>query len=177
MSLGSEQERLVVATVMRAHGLEGVLQIRLETDRPEEVFQPGRTLRVESPPPGAPATLEISHSQAHGRGWLLRVREVTDRSTAERYGGHRLTVERSGLSELEPDEYFLHELIGLDILDETGRLLGRVADVYDAPANPVLALRVEDRETLIPFRREFVTEVDLRERRVVVRLLEGMLDL
>lgn len=169
-------EPVVVAWVRRAHGIAGGLQLELETDHPYELFVPGRELTVIDPPPGGPGTLTIAEAAPHGRGWLLRAVELTDRGEAELLRGVRLSVPLDELPALEKDEYFLHDLLGLEVEGPDGEAIGRVEDVYEIPGAPLLAVRVEDRERLIPFRPEIVDEVDLERGAMRVTLPEGLLD-
>lgn len=169
-------ESLIVARVTRAHGLNGGLVLWLETDRPTEVFTPGRQLAVHSPPAGLPERLTVAEAQPHGRGWLLLTDELADRTVAERFAGVELSVPRDELSAPEEGEWFVHELVGLSVVDEDGAALGSITEVYDAPAGAMLGVTAEGRERLVPFRPEMVVEVDMENGRVTVNLPPGLLD-
>lgn len=169
-------ERIVVAKIVRAHGLEGRLLLQLETDSPLVAFAAGRALGVEGARPGLPTSLTVREARPHGRGWILRVEEVPDRTFAEQYAGAWLSLPREELPAPAEDEYFLHELIGLQVVDEALGALGPVDEVYDVPGGPLLAVYVEGRERLFPFRREMVTEVDLAAGRLRTRLPAGLLE-
>lgn len=169
-------ERIVVARILRAHGLAGGLYLRVETDSPGEVLAEGRVLGVRDARPGLPASLTVAASRPHGRGWLLEVEEIPDRTFAEHYAGSYLTLPREELPALGADEYFIHDLLGLEVLDEERGSLGAVFRVYEAPGGPLLAVRVEGRERLIPFRRETVRGVELSGGKLRVRLPSGLLE-
>lgn len=169
-------ERIFVARIARAHGLNGGLVLQVETDSPGLVFTPGTVLEVERARPGLPTRLTVREAHAHGRGWILRVEEVSDRTFAEQYAGAWLALPRGQLPELGEDEYFLHDLVGLEVVDEELGPIGKVEDVYDVPGGPLLAVRVEGRERLLPFRSETVAEVDLEAGTVRTRLPVGLLE-
>ena len=171
------QERLVVARIRRPHGLQGAFLVQVETDHAAEVFAPGRVVRVEDPRPGLPAELTVQRARPQPRGWLLEVEEIGDRTTARQYGGRWLTLPRGELRETEVDEYFLHDLLGLDVEDADGGVVGRVEAVYETPAGALLGVVSGGKERLVPFRREVVEEVDIEESRVRVRAPEGLLEL
>jgi 16S rRNA processing protein RimM len=174
--LPSEAQAVIVARIRRAHGLKGALYLQPETDYPEDLFVPGRRLEVETAPAGWPSTLTLESAAPHGRGWLVTVEELSDRTSAQAFRGRWLTLPREELTEPLEGEYFTDELIGLGMLDESGERLGEVRDVYDAASGPLLGVDVGGREKLVPFRREIVYEVDLEAGVLRVRLPDGLLD-
>lgn len=171
-------EPVAVATVRRAHGLEGELLVHLETDHPEDVFARDRRLHVSGGGPvGLPGNLTLTSARPHGGGWVLGFAEIPDRTAAERYGGRHLFLQREELPDPGEDEFFLHELPGMQVRRENGTPVGRVDRVYETPGAPLLGVRAEGKERLIPFRREFVAGVD-RERSVIrIRPPAGLLEL
>jgi len=170
-------EPVVVARVTRPHGINGGLLLHPETDHPSELFVPGRELRLVEPPEGLPAALTITEAAPHGRGWRMLTEEIADRTAAERFRGVHLAVPHEELPELEENEYFLHDLVGLRVEEADGRELGSVRDVYDGPSGPLLAVEVEGRDRLLPFLPEFVLEVDLEAGLIRVSLPAGLLDI
>lgn len=172
-----QDEPVVVARVRRAHGVAGVLLLELHTDHPDELLVPGRALTVIDPPAGVPRSLTITGAAAHGRGWRVSTAELADRDEAQRLRGVRLAVAREVLPALGEGEYFLHDLLGLEVEVAEQGAIGRVEEVYELPGGPLLAVRAKDRERLIPFRREIVDEVDLERGALRVTLPDGMLDL
>ncbi len=167
---------VTVARVRRAHGLNGALYLQSETDYPEELFVPGRRVDVETAPAGLPEALTFVTAAPHGRGWLVTVDELSDRTSAEAYRGRWLTLPREELTEPAEGEYFTNELIGLGLLDERGERIGEVIDVYEIASGSLLGVDVDGRERLVPFRPELVEEVDLEAGVLRVRLPDGLLD-
>lgn len=168
-------EPVIVARVARAHGIHGALLLDAETDAPEALFRKGRRLRVVGGA-GAPAEVELVEGRPHSGRWLVFARELTDRTAAERLRGATLTVPRNELPDLAEGGILLHDLIGLEVA-EGDRVLGEIRDVYDLPAGPMLSVRVEDGERLIPFDPAFVEEVDFEAGRVAVTLPKGLLEI
>ena len=170
-------EMILVASISRAQGLAGELQVRLETDEPEEVFSPGRVFAIDEPPIGLAERLTLESARPHGRSWVLKFEGIGDRHIAERYAGCRLLVPQQELPELEEGEFFLHELVGLEVRDETLGPVGDVTAVYEAAGPLLLVVRSEGRERLVPFDREFVSRVDRVSGVVWIAAPEGLLDL
>ena len=169
---------LTVARVRRAHGLDGEVLVHLETDDGEEIFAPERRFEVRSagrrPPPLEAVTVEAS--RPHRGGFLLKLKEVADRRSAEALRGVELLLSREELRPLDDDEYFLHELIGLEVVDEELGELGPILDVYDAGGQVLAAVRIDGREKLFPLHRETVRKVEMDAGRMEVRLPSGLLD-
>lgn len=173
-----------VARVKRAHGLAGEVLVHAETDDGDEVFGIERRFAVRPKRGKVPATappiareVTLLESRPHGGGYLLRFREIADRDAAQRLVGAELLLERDELRPLAEDEYFLHELVGLEVVDRERGSIGPVEDVYDASGQPLASVRIDGREQLIPLRREMVDGVDMEARRIDVRLPSGLLDL
>ena len=163
-----------MARIARAHGLRGGLLLEAETDQAEALFQPGRRLRIV----GGTAPLDrltVTSARPHQARWLLETDEVVDRTMAEGLRGASLSVPRGELPGLAEDEYLLHDLIGMTVV-ESGSGLGRVSEVYEFPGGPMLEVEIGGRERLIPFEKGIVDRVDLENRSIHVTLPKGLLD-
>ncbi|MDT8436966.1 MAG: ribosome maturation factor RimM [Gemmatimonadota bacterium] len=169
---------IVVARLLRAHGLAGEVFAALETSDPEVLFTAGRAFRLAGERPvGTEEELVLESARPHGGGWLLRFRGREDRDAAERLRGLEIALPDDELRPLAEDEFYLHELIGLEAWREGGDRIGPVRDVYEAGGRVLLGVEAEGRERLVPFRREIVTRVDREARRVWIDPPAGLLEL
>jgi 16S rRNA processing protein RimM len=144
-------EPVVVGRVGKSHGLDGSFVVEGASET-RELFAVGATLLVD----GAGATV-VGSKQARGRP-VIRL----DRRVAR---GATLAVPREALAPTSEDEYYVFQLVGLEVSEEGGRLLGTVADVAPGVANDVLEL---DSGLLLPMVEECVLSVDLEAGRIVV---------
>jgi 16S rRNA processing protein RimM len=144
-------ERVVIGRVGRPHGLQGAFVVDDASDDPAR-FAVGATVLLD----GKPAVVE-ERKRAGGR---LVVR--LDRAAAR---GASLEVRRDQLPPPADGEYYVLQLVGLDVVEDGGRALGRVRDVVPAPANDVLEL---DDGRVLPMVEDCVLEVDLGGRRIIV---------
>ena len=180
---------VIVARIVRPHGIRGGLLLEAETDHAEALFAAGRRLHLvdstarAGEPPGArtgvaprPRALTLETARVHGGRWLVEVREVADRTAAEGLRGARLGVPRDELPELPDGGYLLHDLIGMSVC-EAGAAIGLIRDVYDQPGGPLLALEVGGRERLIPFQADLVVALDFEAGEVHMTLPAGLLDI
>ena len=162
----------------KAHGLRGEVTIDVRTDEPDRRFVPGSVLRAE-PPKGSTSTLRsvtVSGTRWHSSRLLARFEEVPGRNEAEAARGILLYAEvDSDDSPQDPDEFYDHQLIGLEAYDEHGTLLGEVTSLVHGGAQDLLTIHTPDgRDTLVPFVTALVPEVDLAGRRVVVADRPGL---
>lgn len=173
-------EYLIVGVVLKPHGIRGELAVGLETDRPEEVYRPGRVLRTgdsAGQPDGGQVTVE--RTRPFKGGVLLRTAEHTSRTEAvDALRGRTLLLPREDAPPLDADEVWTHELVGMLVVAD-GTAVGTVREVYDAPAGGhLLSIARQDRsELLIPFVRDLVRRVDREARVLEIEAREGLLDL
>lgn len=163
---------VVVGRIGRAHGIRGELSVDPRTDFPERRFAIGAVLQTDA------GTLTVRSARRHSaKGaarWLLTFTEVADRTAAERLGGMLLSAEVPDDEQLEDDEYFDRELIGLDV-EAGGVLVGSVTGVVHSAAQDTLEVRIDGRSVLVPFVAALV-EVDRAAGRVVVADRPGLLN-
>lgn len=177
---GSEPEYLIVGTVQKPHGIKGELFVRLETDRPDAVFAPGRVLRLgDGKGRRSDAVLTIERARAFKGGMLMKVTEHAGRtSELEELRGRTLLVPRDEVAALDEDEVFYHDLVGMRIVTAAEGSIGTIDEVYDAPSGPLLSVRREGgKELLIPFVRETIRRLDAAEKVLELEVPPGLLDL
>jgi 16S rRNA processing protein RimM len=170
---------LIVGYVQKPHGIKGELMVKLETDRPAEVFAPGRVLPMgdaEGRPTGEVLTLE--RARPFKGGILLKVAEHTGRSPEqEALRGRTLLLPLAEVPPPAEDEVFYHDLVGLRV-EAHGGTVGTVREVYEMPAGVMLGVtRPGAAELLVPFVREMVKRVDVPAGVLELDPPPGLLDL
>lgn len=121
-------------------------------------------------------TFRIQSTRMNQEYMLLKLEGVDDRDHADRLRGLMVLVAYSDAVPLEAGEFYLYQVIGVEVYTEGDVLLGTVSDVLETGANDVYVLHGERGETLIPALPDVVLSVDIAARRMVVRLPEGLLD-
>jgi 16S rRNA processing protein RimM len=112
----------------------------------------------------------------HGRGMLLALDGIDDRTAAARLTGMRILVRAADLPAAGEGEFYVHELHGFTMVTTDGRALGTIEDTFATGLNDVWVVRGEDREHLIPIIGDVVREIDRDGRRVVIEPMPGLLD-
>jgi len=169
---------VAVARLRKPHGLRGEITVFPLTGDPEGVFGSGRSLWVmdlAGMVVGGP--LVVERSRAYHREWLLKFRGIESRDALEPWRGSFLGVPADQLEPLEPGEVYLHELEGFAVQLEDGTAVGLVSRLFELPAGLTLEVQGPKREFLLPYKREFVREVNRDARRLTVALPHGLLDL
>ena len=123
----------------------------------EEVEIDGRVLGVEG-------------VRFHKGTALIKFRGIDDISAAEALRGKRILISESELMPLEEDEYYVHDIVGLDVVTTEGESLGRIKQILRSPANDVY---VTDR-AMVPAVKEFIVSVDIPGKKIIVRPVEGL---
>jgi 16S rRNA processing protein RimM len=170
---------LIVGGIQKPHGIRGELYVRVETDRPDQVFTPGRVL-VLGDERGHPdgRTLTVDRARPFKGGLLLKVVGMTSRTAeVDALKGAQLLLPRDELGPLEEGEIFTHQLVGLRVVADEGEV-GTVRDLYDAPGGQLLAVdRPGKRELLIPFVKELVRRIDVEAGVLELNAPPGLLEL
>ncbi|MFF2850457.1 ribosome maturation factor RimM [Streptomyces sp. NPDC058001] len=167
--------QLVVARIGRAHGIKGEVTVEVRTDEPELRLAPGAVLTTD---PSATGPLTIATGRVHSGRLLLRFEGVRDRSGAEALRNTLLIadVDPDERPE-EPDEYYDHQLMDLDVVTGDGTLVGRITEISHLPSQDLFVVeRPDGSEVLIPFVQEIVTEIDLDAQRAVIEPPPGLID-
>jgi 16S rRNA processing protein RimM len=150
------------------------------TDDVAGVYAEGRGLRMGDaegrPYPGASLLTVVAAREFKG-GVIVHFDEVDDRNAAEMLRGRTLLIPAAEARPLEDGEYFLHDLVGLEVQSADGASVGRVVEVYEGGAVQLLGVSDGERERLIPFAEAVVREVDLENGRIAIRAMPGLLDL
>jgi 16S rRNA processing protein RimM len=175
----SAGEFFIVGRVRRAHGMRGELAVEAITDMPDAVFAAGARVfaGTTSGDLGPERTeLHVEHAAPFKGGMIVRFREITDRTEAERWRDRYLLVPAAELSPPEDGQVYVHELIDMRVVLPSGEEIGRVIDVYELPQGLTLDVQRANGTVMLPFSDRVVADVDRQARVIVVDPPEGMLD-
>ena len=168
---------LAVARLRKPHGLKGEVTLFPLTDDPATVLAPGRSVWVmdlAATIVGGP--LEIERSRSYHRAWLIKFVGVESRDALEPLRGRFLAAPADQLPAPSGEEVYLHELEGFAVRLEDGTAVGLVSSMYEMPAGLLIEVQGPKREFLLPYKREFVRDVDRAGRRLTIAPPEGLLD-
>ncbi len=163
-----------MGAITQTHGLRGEVKVFPTTDDAkrfkklkEVILDTGKEKKV----------LEIEGVKFFKQFVILKFKGFDDINDIERYKGKSLYVTRENAVKLKKDEYFIADLIGIQIYDENDGYMGILKDVIVTGANDVYDIALENgRRLLLPAIRQCVLAVDMVQRKMKVHVLDGLLD-
>jgi 16S rRNA processing protein RimM len=170
--MGIPRDQVLVGVIMGAHGIKGEVKLKSFTSEPLSI---GRYGPLQS---STGQKFEITKLKAAKDDLIAGLKGVNDRNEAEMLKGVELIVARGKLPKLKNHETYAHDLMGLDVVFENGRKLGRLVGMPNYGAGDLLEVAIEgNSETvLIPFTSNFVPQTDFTSGKIIVNLPEGYLD-
>ncbi len=164
--------RLEVGKIVNTHGLKGEVKIIPWTDYPEvfeeieEIYLPDGTM------------FKVKGVKYQKNNIIVKLEGINYIDEAEKLKGKVITADREFLGELEEGVYYVADLIGLSVVTEDGEQIGKISDVLRTGANDVYEVKREGKkDLLIPVIDSVVKDVDIEGGKVLVHLMEGLLDL
>ena len=108
---------------------------------------------------------------------ILKFKGIDNINDIEKYKTKSLYVTRANAVRLRKDEYFIADLLGVDVWEDNGEKLGVLKDVIETGANDVYVITLEDgKELLIPAIKECILDVDIENRKMTVHVMDGLRD-
>lgn len=173
---------VLAAEVAGAHGVSGSLRLRLvgasshdpASDAAARSLKVGRTVRLLRAGDGFHQDLTLKGLRRQPKGvWIGQFKELTDRTGAEAFIGCSVLIRESERAPLPDGEYYVDQLLGMDVLTDADRPLGKLSDVLVTPAHDVY---VTDGGAMIPVAGDFIVGISLDDRKIVVRDVPGLVD-
>ncbi len=134
--------------------------------------------------PNENVTLHVNNDVLHctikslrksNRHFIVSFHGVNDRDVAARYRGALLFSSAIATAVNEGD-FFYDQIIGLTVVSKDGREIGKVVDIFDSGAHDVYVVKKNEKEYLIPAVREFICDIQLAGKKIVVNEMEGLFD-
>jgi 16S rRNA processing protein RimM len=165
----SDSRRIEVGRLGAAHGVRGWLRVQSFTEPPQRLFE-WKLWRLQSQgdgKDGAIREVKLLEARPQGNGWIARLEGVEERDAASRLTGQMILVEREALPPAEGREHYRDDLVGFEVKNLEGALLGAVDHYIDTPANAVMVIRGA-REYLVPVTAQHLLKVNTESRSLIV---------
>ncbi|MBD5546875.1 MAG: ribosome maturation factor RimM [Lachnospiraceae bacterium] len=163
-----------VGIISSTHGIKGEVKVFPTTDDAKR-FKKLKEVLLDTGKERL--CLEIESVKFFKQFVILKFKDYDNINDIEKYKGKSLFVTRENAVKLKKDEYFIADLIGIEVISEDDALKGRLTDVIQTGANDVYVIRLEDgRELLLPAIKDCILNVNLEEGRMTVHVLDGLLD-
>ena len=169
------ENMLRVGVITSAHGIKGEVKVFPTTDDAKR-FKELKKVILDTGKEYIP--MEIEHVKFFKNMVILKFRGYDNINEIEKYKSRDLLITRDQAVDLEPDEYFITDLIGLTVVSDQGAELGILKDVLETGANDVYVVAMKDgKELMLPAIGDCILNVDLEQGRMEVHVLEGLMDL
>jgi len=172
MTKDSNQQWVLLGRIARPHGVKGALSVKL--DNPDsETLRPGINIRLQKENK-APTYFEVEFFHA---GRILGLKDLTDRNVAEKLVGSSVYVSREDFPAIDADEIYLGDMLGFEVFAVDGTKVGTVEGFSDNSAQTIIEVRSPSKVLgSIPFVKPLIVEIDLKSRKLVVDLPQGLFD-
>ena len=177
----NRNEWLVVGLITSCHGINGQVKVKSLSDFEERFLKPGiRWLQKENEPPSK-IELKSGFKQPGKETFIVKFQGINTRNNAEQYKKYKILVKTNELPRLKNEEFHLLELIDLQVKTiENDRLIviGRVMNLENEKNNLlVIELFKNHKKVLVPFVREIVPVVDIKNNFLIINPPKGLLEL
>ena len=171
--MSRNEEYLQIGAVTTTHGLKGEVKVYPLTDdvrRYDDLKEAELKVRDKMIP------VTVERVKYFKNLVIVKFKEYNDISEVEALRGAGLYVSRENAVKLDENEYFECDLIGMEVLNEDGTVLGELKEVIHTGANDVYTVKLpEGREVLIPAIKQCILDVNVEEGTMKVHLLEGLM--
>ena len=163
----------IIGYVIKPHGIKGELKVKSVSPFPER-FKDLEKIYIKQE---ALNTYSIERVRIANKYIYLKLVEVISRNEAELLRECEILVEKKDLISLSADEYFIHDLVGCDIVAENGEELGKLIDVMQMTSNDVYVIRSQEgKEILLPAIKDVIKNIDIKTRKIKIHLINGLRD-
>ena len=176
-----KNEWLVVGLITSCHGIKGQLKVKSLSDFEERFLKPGtRWLQKEDEPPSK-IELASGFKQPGKETFIIKLQGINTRNHAERFKNYKILVKTSNLPDLKKEEFHLMELIDLQVKtieNDELKIIGKVIDLENEKNNLLIIELLNDQKiVLIPFVKEIVPLVDIKNNFIIINPPQGLLEL
>ncbi len=161
-------EYIYIGKIVNTHGLKGEVRILSDFEKKDKVFIPGMTIYI-----GRKKEKEVINSYRHHKVFeMITMKGYSDINEIIRYKGLYVYIKKEDLK-LDNDEYLDSDLINLDVY-VNNEVVGVITDIRDSGHNKFLVIKTSDKDVFVPMQDEFIKEVNLAEKKIVIEPIKGM---
>ena len=166
-----QEELINIGKVVATQGNKGEVRVISLTDFPDRFRNLKRVYLVQEGK--EPIISEIEKAWHHKGFIILKIKDYNNISQAEELKGSLVAILKEERIKLKKDEYYINDLIGLEVESDRGERLGKIIDVMRNPGNDIYVVR-NDKELWIPATKEVVKKIDLENKKMVIHMMEGL---
>lgn len=165
-----------VGRVAKAHGIKGELKVHPDFGPPED-FLDYQDVILLYPDTDLRRDFKVSRCRPQANIVILQLENIADRTSAEKFAGCEVWIDKASLAALPKGKHHWHDLIGLQVETEGGRKLGLVQTLFATGGDDILVVLGDGREYLIPLRKEFLIDTDYDAGIMTVAEVPGLFEI
>lgn len=167
------QENLEIGQIVNTFGIKGFVKVNPFVD---DISRFDDLKKVYIKRNKNLKELEVEEVKYHKNMVLIKFKGIDKVEDAEILRNSYLEVDRENAIELQEGEYFIADLLGLNVITEEGETLGKLDDIFNTGSNDIYVVKTEEgKQLLLPAISEVIKEINLNESKIVVHLLEGLI--
>ena len=159
----------LVGRIINTHGIKGELKIINESNF--DRFKKGNVLYILKD--DKYEEIKVSSVRYHQNFVLITINDLNNINDVLKYVGCNIYTDKH--EELEEGHYYFDDLIGCTVFDEDSNKIGQVLDIMENPTQDVLEVDTGKKIAFIPFVEEFIKDVDIENKKIIVHLIEGLI--
>lgn len=167
------EEYLEIGQIVNTSGLKGFLKVIPLTDDITR-FEDLKTVYIQEKKDLVEFKIqEVKYSK---NMVLLKLEGIDDIGEAEKFKNFYIKINRKDAVQLEEDSYFIVDIIGCKVFTDENEFLGKVIDVFQTGSNDVYTVKNnEDKEILLPAIEDVIKDIDIANKKIVVKLMDGLI--
>ena len=163
-----------VGTIQGAKGMSGEMKVSLITAHPTHLLSlESIYLNIAD---SSSMLYTIDKAKWDGSKLTIKLHGVDDRNTAEALRGAKMIIPEDAAYKVGEDEYFIEDLVGMNVVDTSGTNLGKIKEVLNYPAHDVYVISKDDSEILIPAVHEYIQEIDMHTGTIMISPIDGLIN-
>jgi len=166
----TKPEYVTIGKVLAPWGIKGKIKVAVTTDFPQR-FTPSLKVYINQQP------MTIDSSEWHKGKLVIKLNAIDSMEKAQKLRGQTIDIPGSQLQPLPEGQYYLFQIIGLEVRTTRGELLGVVTEILTAESNDTYVVSGDRGEILIPAINDVVKSIDLDAGHMVIEPIEGLLNL
>ena len=171
-----KEEYLLLGYISDAFSLDGTFKVLSKTDFASKRYQKGNEVFLYQPKTKERLTVTIENFRKSGQFDFVKVQDVNSKEEALAFKGYEIHALKD-YQIMDKDTYYYVDLVGCEVLDDKGTVLGKVSLVEEFPAQ--LTLRVkrtgDQPDFLVPFVKAFIKSVDINKKQIIINVIGGLL--
>lgn len=155
------ESRIEVGEFVNTFGIKGEIKVYPYVDYLEDI----KTIYIKN------EKMTISKIRFQKNVFIIKLKGIDDINLIEKYKGSKVYIDEDDLPKLPEGQYYDHDLIGLDVITDDGKNLGKLDDIFNTGANDIYQVG----EILLPAIDDVVKKIDIENKQIIVHIIKGLI--